>query len=324
MGLIAYFKGVMTFRLNFPIKLIVLIACSFFFVGCLEEEKKVNLEEVKAELVGVEFDKKSISKFIDVAKAKLAELKMAEINLQKAGEINEAISKVTQALEKVTISIDEVKASLEDRELGFEDYQAKYRAKVRKEVVGKNLDLSVTKGEGFKQVRVLSVNPVEIRIYQSSGPQSVPLSEIPKEIKEMLQMSEEEAEAHRSKLKDNAKLREERYKEWKKGLAERKSEAAQKAIAKRLKDIETEVESIEGSMNLRLLKIQSLKSRASQWERDFSVAQSDKRREEAIGYSQMYRDKAQKLNDLNSDGHLVIARLRSEEEDLKKMQRSGG
>jgi hypothetical protein len=34
----------------------------------------------------------------------------------------------------------------------------------------------------------------------------------------------------------------------------------------------------------------------------------------------MYRDKAQKLTDLSSDGHLVIARLRSEEEDLKGMQ----
>ena len=314
----------MTFRLDFRIKSIVLIACSFFFVGCLEDEKKVNLEEVKAELAGVEFDKKSISKFIDVAKTKLAGLKMAEKDLRKAGEINKAISDVTQALEKVTISIDEVKASLEDSELGFEDYQAKYRGKVRKEVVGKNLDLSATKGEGFEQVRVLSVNPVEIRIYRSSGPQSVPFSEIPKEIKEMLQMSEEEAEAHRSKLRDNAKLREERYEEWKKGLSDRKSEAAQKAITKRLKDIQTEVESIEGATNLRLLKIQSLKSRASQWERDFTLAQSDARREKALGYSQVYRDKAQKLNDLNSDDHLVIARLRSEEEDLKAMQEPGG
>ncbi|MBT7214222.1 MAG: hypothetical protein HN869_03330, partial [Verrucomicrobia bacterium] len=82
----------MTFRLDFRIKSIVLIACSFFFVGCLEDEKKVNLEEVKAELVGVEFDKKSISKFIDVAKTKLVGLKMAEKDLRKAGEINKAIS----------------------------------------------------------------------------------------------------------------------------------------------------------------------------------------------------------------------------------------
>jgi len=284
----------------------------------------MDLEEVKGKLDGVEFDKKSTSKFIDAAKAKLAELKIAEGDLEKAGEINEAISKVTQTLEKVTASIDEVKASLEESELGFEDYQAKYRTKVRKEVVGKNLDLSATKGEGFKEVRVLSVNPVEIRIYQSSGPQSVPVSEIPKEIREMLQMSEEEAEAHRAKLRDNAKVREERYKEWKEGLADRKSEAAQEAIAKRLKDIQVEVETIENAMNLRLLKIQHLKSRSSQWQRDYSLARSDKRREQALGNSQMYRDKAQRLNDLNADGHLVIARLRSEEEDLKKMQKPGG
>ena len=85
-----------------------------------------------------------------------------------------------------------------------------------------------------------------------------------------------------------------------------------------------QVEDIEKSMNLRLLKIQDLKSRSSQWQRDYSLARGDKRREKALGYSQMYRDKAQKLNDLNADGHLVIARLRSEEEDLKKMQQPGG
>jgi hypothetical protein len=314
----------MSCRLHSLIKSFALVTYCFFFVGCLEEEVKMDLEEVKGKLDGVEFDKKSTSKFIDAAKAKLAELKIAEGDLEKAGEINEAISKVTQTLEKVTASIDEVKASLEESELGFEDYQAKYRTKVRKEVVGKNLDLSATKGEGFKEVRVLSVNPVEIRIYQSSGPQSVPVSEIPKEIREMLQMSEEEAEAHRAKLRDNAKVREERYKEWKEGLADRKSEAAQEAIAKRLKDIQVEVETIENAMNLRLLKIQHLKSRSSQWQRDYSLARSDKRREQALGNSQMYRDKAQRLNDLNADGHLVIARLRSEEEDLKKMQKPGG
>lgn len=311
-------------RLHSQFRSFVLLACSFFFVGCLEDERTVDLEDVKRKLDGVAFDKESTSKFIDLAKVKLAELKIAERDFKKAGEINESISNVTKTLEEVTALIDEVKASLEASELEFEDYQAKYRAKVRKDVVGKNLDLSATKGEDFKEVRVLSVNPVEIRIYQTSGPQSVPISEIPKEVREMLQMSEEEAEAHRSKLRDNAKVREERYKEWKEGLADRKSEAAQKAIAKRLKDIQTEVEDIENSMNLRLLKIQDLKSRSSQWQRDYSLARGDKRREKALGYSQMYRDKAQKLNDLNSDGHLVIARLRSEEEDLKKMQQPGG
>ena len=311
-------------RLHSQFRSFVLLACSFFFVGCLEDERKVDLEDLKRKLDGVAFDKESTNKFIDLAKVKLAELKIAERDFKKAGEINESISNVTKTLEEVTALIDEVKASLEASKLGFEDYQAKYRAKVRKDVVGKNLDLSATKGEDFKEVRVLSVNPVEIRIYQTSGPQSVPISEIPKEVREMLQMSEEEAEAHRSKLRDNAKVREERYKEWKEGLADRKSEAAQKAIAKRLKDIQTEVEDIENSMNLRLLKIQDLKSRSSQWQRDYSLARGDKQREKALGYSQMYRDKAQKLNDLNSDGHLVIARLRSEEEDLKKMQQPGG
>ena len=166
----------MTSKLRSLIRSFGLLASCFFFVGCLEDEKKVDLEQVKANLAGVEFDKKSTMKFIDTAKAKLAELKVAGKDLKKAGEINEAIFKVTKTLENVTSLIDEVRASLEESELGFEDYQAKYRAKVRKEAVGKNLDLSTTMGEGYKEVRVLSVNPVEIRIYQSSGPQSVPIS----------------------------------------------------------------------------------------------------------------------------------------------------
>ncbi|MBT6168216.1 MAG: hypothetical protein HOH94_12175, partial [Verrucomicrobia bacterium] len=117
-------------KLHSLIRSFGLLASCFFFVGCLEDEKKVDLEEVKANLDGVEFDKKSTRKFIDTAKAKLAERKLVEKDLRKAGEINEAISKVTKTLENVTSLIDEVKASLEESELGFEDYQAKYRRKV--------------------------------------------------------------------------------------------------------------------------------------------------------------------------------------------------
>ena len=63
------------------IKSFALVTYCFFFVGCLEEEVKMDLEEVKGKLDGVEFDKKSTSKFIDAAKAKLAELKIAEGDL---------------------------------------------------------------------------------------------------------------------------------------------------------------------------------------------------------------------------------------------------
>jgi outer membrane murein-binding lipoprotein Lpp len=313
----------MNFKLLSLIKVSALVVSSVFLVGCLDEEKKLDLEDVRAEIEGLEYDKERTQKFIDSAKAKLAVLKKVESDLERAEEIGEELVGVTGNLEKVKGTVDELKASMEESVSGFEDYQAKYRAKVRKEIVGKNVDLSETKGDDYKAVRVLSVNPLEIRIYRSSGPQSVPLSEIPKEIREMLQMSEEEAESHLAKQREDAKLRAERYTEWKEGLADRQSEAAQKAIAKRLRDIQTEIETIEKNINLRLLKIQDLKSRASQWERDFSLAQSDKRREKALRYSQMYRDKAQKLTDLSSDGHLVIARLRSEEEDLKGMQTPG-
>lgn len=318
-----YNKAVMNFNLLVLIKSSVLVASFLALVGCLEDEKKIDLEGVKAEIEGLDFDKERNQKFIDQAKAKLAELKKMVVDKEMAEEINGKLSEVTKTLEKVTASVDELKASVDESETGFDDYQAKYRAKVREEVVGKNLDFSATKGDDYKSVRVLSVNPLEIRIYRSSGPQSVPLSEIPKDIREMLQMSKEEAEAHEARLRENAQLRAERYKEWKKGLADRQSEAAQNAIAKRLKDIQKEVEAIEKAINLRLLTIQDLKSRASQWERDFSLAQSDKRREKAMKYSQMYRDKAQKLTDTSADGHLVIARLRSEEEDLKGMQIPG-
>ena len=80
-------------RLHSQYRSFVLFACSFFFVGCLEDERKVDLEDVKRKLDGVVFDKESTSKFIDLAKAKLAELKIAERDFKKAGEINESISK---------------------------------------------------------------------------------------------------------------------------------------------------------------------------------------------------------------------------------------
>lgn len=299
------------------------VACAFGLVGCLEEESRMGPEEIETELKGVGFDLKRAEKYLKKSEGQLAELKKAESDHARIGVIEGDMAKVSGEVEEITGQLDELKASREESRAAFEKYQGAYRVNVRKAVIGQNVDLSATKGDEFKDVRVLSVNPLGIRIYTSSGPVLVPLSEIPSSLKERLQMSDEEAAAYRARQVANAKLRAQKYREWKKGLTGRQEEAAQKAIVKRLVDIQKEIEAIEKNVNRRILKIKDLKSRASQWEREFAEARDGKRRERALGYSKIYRDQAMKVTNQNSNDWLTVAALREEEEDLKKIQKPG-
>ena len=301
----------------------LLLICSFNLIGCLDEEKKMSAEEIEVELKGVGFDQERNREYLEESREKLAALKKMERDVDEISLLQEEFGVIEKSLAKLTIQVDELKGYREESQFEFEKYQATYRKKVRKEIVGQKVDLSTTKGDEFRSVQVVSVNPLGIKIYTSSGPRAISLDELPADLKERLQMDKAEADAYLARQKAKAELRAEKYAEWKKGLSARKGEAAQKAITKRLKDIQKEVEAIEDEVNLRLLKIKDLKSRASQWEQDFAKAQSDKRRAKALKISEIYRDQAQAITNQNSDAFLEIARLRAEEEDLKGLQTPG-
>ena len=297
-------------------------ASLFFLTGCVEDEE-AKIEDLEGEMKLLAIDQESATEFVTKAKAELAGYEKAHLDLAKSEELREKLKKVTEELEVVTSQSDELKASLETSNAEFEGYRADYRTKVRKEIIGKEVDLSTTKGEGFESVRVLSATPLGLRIYMSSGPQSVRVSELPIALKERLQMDDEEVEAYHAKQASDAELRAAKYEEWKKGLAERKKETAQSAIVKRLADIQNEVENLEKLINTRINKIKDLKSRASQWERNWAKENNPKRRAKAEKYSQYYRDQAQLVTDENSNTWLVIFRLRAEMEDLKELKKPG-
>ncbi len=307
---------------TFAPPLVFVIASSFFLGGCFEDEE-AKIKDLEGELKMLAFDENRAQEFLVKAKEELAGYEKARVDLEKSEEIGKKLEERRQELEKVTSQSDELEASLESALTLFGKHQADYRTMVRKSFIGKEVDLSETLGDGFERARILSVSPLGIRIYTTSGPRSVSFGELTTDLKKSLQMDEEEMNAFRAKQAANAELRAEKYKEWKKGLAGRKEEFAQDEIVKRLKGIQKEIEGLERTINMRNTVIKDQTSRASQWARNSSKETGVARQERALKYSQFYRDKAQAMTDENSNTWLVITRLRAEMEDLKAMKKPG-
>lgn len=304
------------------VRLLSLLAPSMMMVGCFEDEEG-KMEALKKELKGLTFDEARTKGYVDQAKKSLAESLQVKADRERVEIIQKELSKMTPELDALRGQSDELRASLESTQVELEQYQLRIRAKIRQEIVGTEVDLSKTKGEEFAKVKVLSVSPFGVRIYTQSGPVLIPVASLPTDLKERLQLSDEEVAAFLEKQAANVKIREEKYQEWKKGLAARKETEAQEEIVKRILEIQNEIQSIEKQINEKSTKIRDLKSRASQWERNWSQDQNQGRRARAEKYYQFYRDQAQKITDENSNAWLFVSKLNAEKEELKKLKKPG-
>ncbi|MCX8237399.1 MAG: hypothetical protein OSB05_01145 [Akkermansiaceae bacterium] len=103
------------------------------------------------------------------------------------------------------------------------------------------------------------------------------------------------------------------------GLAGGKDEGRKTAILQKMKDMQAEIFEREDVIRIKIGEIKGWKSKASQWEANAFKENNQARRKKAIGYSEVYRDKAQELADENSNSYIELARLNNELEDLKRL-----
>ena len=193
------------------------------------------------------------------------------------------------------------------------------RKKVRKAAIGKEIDLSSTKGEGYEDVKIMKVSPLALKIYMPSGPETVPLRELPEAVREMLQMSEDEAADYLRRKNESEVARAEEFKKWKEGQSERDEEAAKEALIQRMKDLQEEIYEREDAINIRLQEMKAWKSKASNMELEASRERNDDRARKLERLADLARDKALALSDENSDSWIVVGRLKGELQDLKRI-----
>ncbi len=89
-----------------------------------------------------------------------------------------------------------VVAALDAKGEEWEAYKAAYRENERRRIKGQKLDLSSTLGKRYESVLVSGANPIELRVMLSSGPRGIPYAELPADLQDLLQFTEEEANAY--------------------------------------------------------------------------------------------------------------------------------
>jgi hypothetical protein len=295
------------------------ICLSALLVGCLEKEGETRIKDVEDKMDGQRFDIARANEFLIVEKAKLAGFEQAALDLTEAKGLTESLSEMKAVLEAAQTRNSDLNDSIKLTELELSQYRNQYRKVVRKASVGTNIDLSTTKGDDFKDVRILSITPLDIRVYMPSGPQTVLLKDITPAVREMLQMGDDEAAGFIEKQNTNATLRAEKFKKWKEGQGEREEKAAKEAIIQKMRDMQEEVYKREDEINVRIQEIKGWKSKASNLEMRASQEKDDAKSRKAERYAELSRDKADALADQNSDSWIVVGRLKAELEDLKRM-----
>ncbi len=294
-------------------------ALSFSLSSCLEEEGEV-IVHLEDKLDGQAYDLDRVREYIGAEEAKLARFEEAaanQIEIEKLTAILVEVQKVQKAAEAENMELSD-QISLTNLELS--QYQDQHYAQIRRQSVGKNIDLSETKGDAFKAARILSITPLSLRVVISSGPQSVPLAELPSSVRERLGMSEKHAEVIRAKRAANALARSEKWAEWKATQGKRDKENAMTEIENEIKEKRVEIDALKEAINLRMQQMTAWKSKASGFEtRAFETQQRGKSSKSWLKRSDLARDKAEELADLNRHDWTIVARLKAQTAELKKM-----
>ncbi len=288
-------------------------------MSCLEEDEAAKIDNLFEKLDDQRFDKGRINEFIAAEKLKIENYqKMAE-ELEEHAQLTSALEAAEQSLAEGKVEIEELTDVIGLTKLELQQTRRVLRKKVRKAAIGKEIDLSSTKGEGYEDVKIMKVSPLALKIYMPSGPETVPLRELPEAVREMLQMSEDEAADYLRRKNESEVARAEEFKKWKEGQSERDEEAAKEALIQRMKDLQEEIYEREDAINIRLQEMKAWKSKASNMELEASRERNDDRARKLERLADLARDKALALSDENSDSWIVVGRLKGELQDLKRI-----
>jgi len=294
------------------------LAASMFLTGCLEEEG--GGQNYGEQLEGQRFDIARIKEFVEEEKEKLAAF-------QKAAADSEQVAIMTKELEKVSKEIETAKTrnsnladEIELTSVEFSQYQSKYRKMVRDAMVGTKVDLSLTKGDDYKEARVLGIDPTAIKVYRSSGPEGIPIKDLPSAIVEKLQMDEEEAASYLEKLAANEKVRAKQFAQWKEKQSEKQPDVAVAEVDGDMKEIRVAIFEREQMISRKIQEIKAWKSKASQLDARAADERASGRRHKSERLAELARDKADILADENADSWVVIERLKAQLQYLTRIK----
>jgi len=295
---------------------------SAFLAGCFEEDENGQTNITGEELEGLQFDLNRARKFLEDGKVKLAASEKAAVDSKLAAKLDEELKEISSQVESATARNTDLADEIELTVVEFDQYQAKYRKMVRDALVGTNVDLSSKKGDGYKDVRVLGIDPTAVKVYQPSGPESVPIKDLPAALVEKLQMDEEEADRYREKLASNATALAKQFKVWEEKQVEKKDDAAKEAIQLKMREIREEIVKREHIINRKIQQIKAWKSKASQLDARVAEERAQGRRQKSDKLAELARAKADILADQNSDSWVVIERLKVELNYLERLEKS--
>ena len=254
----------------------------------------------------------------------LADVEERIVKEKKALEENQALKNTGDRYQDVLKKLEDIEAELKVEQgkskearagvktasLNFINYRNQYRRSQRARAKGTTIDLSATKGAEYKDVRISRITPLELRVLLSSGPKGIPFHELPLNVQERFQFSEEEAMAYQNAV---AKVRIAQAKNNQVVDADKQVEQAT-ARATEISALIEEKKSLIASINRRIkskqLEAERLESLARHWRTEENNARGQ-------GRSVAAKSRAVKLGDQADKIRLGIASAKQSVSDLR-------
>lgn len=265
-------------------------------VSCQSDRDEVTSEMFEIQSEELEHARKQLRK----ADQRLLELEGFRVQHEQIKKVKDQLLDLEGQIKESTGSHEEAEAKLAVQQQEFSKLLRQSRMRVRRAWVGKKIDLSLTKGEGYEAVKVFEVMPNGIKIQRDVGPETVPLAEIPKAIRDLFLMSDEEAQEFADRMEQTAKRRVERYRDWKEANRNRTEDKADQAVRARTRELQKQVDEINRRYDIRRKEMDRLTAVAVAWEQRSINIKSKPGKGRAFRYALAYREKAAEIEEGNN------------------------
>lgn len=250
-----------------------------------EVSTSVLIEKGRNQIKALQADLEEGEKFGEKVAAYQTMLKEVEDTARAVEEKEKAVFEAEEVVSEARLKLAEEVAALEG-------YQSQYRELVRTRAEGEIIDLSEFKGEEFKDVRIMGVSPLRLRVMTKTGVVGIDYPELPEALQERFQFNEEEAAAYREWLKVQGERRDQQDAMFRERQKAKQAEQAKGARIQAVTEGEAEVVRLQKQAQALLDKVREYSAKAHSYTNEANAARAAGRVTSKFGLASQAKQKA--------------------------------
>ncbi|YCM46114.1 hypothetical protein V2O64_08795 [Verrucomicrobiaceae bacterium 227] len=236
---------------------------------------------------------------------------------REAGDTQSTIVTLEEEMVKNKEDLAKVGDAIAGEKAKFNDYRNNYRRIVRKKAINELIDLSETKGDDYKSVKITKVTPAHLSVMMATGTEGIPYQQLPRAVQDRFQFGADEAANYHKDLNKKAAQRAENMAGFNDRQKLQQGQAALRELEKKIQQAQVDALALRNRSARLESDADASRDQALQYERQALAARRAGRTGMAGGQARKARDKAARLNREAINAGQESARLLQQVELMK-------